>query len=255
MDKIYSRKRIKLPQIKLMYSKNQNNKNLSKITKIFTVLIIAFMFVHLAIDAIYPLLDTLCEKEAESIATLISNEQATIVMKNYKYEDIMKIEKDTEGSIKMISANMITINEIISDVAIKIQEELNKEEKMKIGIRLGTFTGSRLLSGRGPLVKIVIIPVGTVETDLRSEFVSEGVNQTLHRVYLQVNCKVNILTPFNSIQKEIRNQVLLMENVIVGNIPNSYYNFERCTTRRRTRNHGVKINCFLYSNMICFMSR
>jgi len=76
------------------------------------------------------------------------------------------------------------------------------------------------------LVKIVIIPLGTVETDLRSEFISKGVNQTLHRVYLQVDCRVNILTSFNSIEKDIRNQVLLMENVIVGNIPDSYYNFE-----------------------------
>jgi hypothetical protein len=68
--------------------------------------------------------------------------------------------------------------------------------------------------------------VGDVETDLRSEFTSQGINQTLHRVYLQVKCDVNILTPFDNISREITNQVLLMENVIVGNIPNTYYNLE-----------------------------
>ena len=47
----------------------------------------------------------------------------------------------------------------------------------------------------------------------------------MHRVYLQVKCKSNILTPFKDIEKEITNQVLLIENVIVGNIPNNYYNF------------------------------
>lgn len=226
MDKIYSRKRLKIPKLQVLYSKKWNNKNLSKITKIITVLIIAFAFVYVVIDLVYPLFDTICEKEAKSIATLISNEQATNVMSNYKYEDIMKIEKDSENNIKMISANMIEINEIISDVAIKIQEELNKTDRTIVGIRIGTFTGSRLFSGRGPKVKLVINPVGTVETDLRSEFIAQGVNQTLHRVYLQVDCKVNILTPFNAIEKEISNQVLLIENVIVGNIPDSYYNFE-----------------------------
>lgn len=65
-----------------------------------------------------------------------------------------------------------------------------------------------------------------METDLRSEFTSQGINQTLHRVYLQVKCEVNILTPFDNISREITNQVLLMENVIVGNIPNTYYNLE-----------------------------
>ena len=53
-------------------------------------------------------------------------------------------------------------------------------------------------------------------TDLKSEFVSQGSNQTLHRVYLQVECNVNILTPFEVTKTNISNQVLLLENVIVG---------------------------------------
>lgn len=48
----------------------------------------------------------------------------------------------------------------------------------------------------------------------------------MHRVYLQVKCHVNILTPFDNISQDITNQVLLMENVIVGSIPNTYYNLE-----------------------------
>ena len=47
----------------------------------------------------------------------------------------------------------------------------------------------------------------------------------MHRLYLEVKCKVNILTPFKDIEKEITNQVLLLENVIVGKIPETYYNF------------------------------
>ena len=63
-----------------------------------------------------------------------------------------------------------------------------------------------------------------METDLKSEFTAQGINQTLHRVYLEVKCRVNILTPFQDIEKEITNQVLLVENVIVGRIPETYYN-------------------------------
>lgn len=65
-----------------------------------------------------------------------------------------------------------------------------------------------------------------METDLKSEFTSQGINQTLHRIYLNVKCRVNILTPFQDLEKEIINQVLLAENVIVGRIPNTYYNLE-----------------------------
>ena len=87
-------------------------------------------------------------------------------------------------------------------------------------------TGSKLFSGKGPGIPIRISSIGNVETDLRSEFVAQGINQTLHRVYLQVDCEVSILTPYDSITENISNQILLMENVIVGKIPSSYYNLE-----------------------------
>lgn len=67
---------------------------------------------------------------------------------------------------------------------------------------------------------------GTVETDLKSEFKEAGINQTLHRIYLEVRCNVNILTPYNTIKETIVNQVLLVEGVIIGNIPSTYYNLE-----------------------------
>ena len=90
----------------------------------------------------------------------------------------------------------------------------------------GSFTGIKLLAGKGPGINITIVSTGNVETDLRSEFIAQGINQTLHRVYLQVKCEVSILTPFHEIACSINNQVLLMENVIVGNVPNTYYNIE-----------------------------
>ena len=55
---------------------------------------------------------------------------------------------------------------------------------------------------------------------------AQGINQTIHRIYLNVTCKVNILTPFKDMEEEIINQVLLLENVIVGRIPETYYNLE-----------------------------
>ena len=82
------------------------------------------------------------------------------------------------------------------------------------------------MAGRGPGVPIRISSIGNVETDLRSEFSAQGINQTLHRVYLQVDCEVSILTPYNTISEKVSNQVLLIENVIVGKIPSAYYNLE-----------------------------
>lgn len=126
----------------------------------------------------------------------------------------------------MISSNVIVINEIISDIAIKIQEELNKVENSKFKISMGSFIGSRVLSGRGPQMEVKMSIIGNLDTDLRSEFSDAGINQTLHKIYLQVECQVVILTPFDTIEEKIANQVLLSEAVIVGTTPSTYYNFE-----------------------------
>ncbi len=84
--------------------------------------------------------------------------------------------------------------------------------------------GTKILSGRGPNVPIKMATVGNVETDLVSQFSQAGINQTLHRIYLNVGCNVTILTPFDSIEQNITNQVLLAEAVIVGEVPDTYYN-------------------------------
>ena len=201
-------------------------KRRKKIIEIIFILIIAFSVVKLVLDAVLPIFNTLCENRAKSIATMISNEQATIVMTEHSYDELFTIEKDNNGNIVMIKANVVPINEIISDVANKIQEQIDQKGREDVEIALGSFTGFKLLAGRGPGIKIRISSIGNVETDLRSEFTSQGINQTLHRVYLQVKCRVSILTPFNDIEQEITNQVLLAENVIVGNIPSTYYNLE-----------------------------
>lgn len=126
----------------------------------------------------------------------------------------------------MINANIFAIDEITSDIATYIQEELEKTKSSEVKLSIGSFSGIKLLSGTGPDIKIKVSSTGAVNTDLRSEFISQGINQTLHRIYLQIDCTVNILTPFKTIKAEISNQVLLAENVIIGEIPSTYYNFE-----------------------------
>lgn len=225
-SKIYSRPRIKIPPI---FSNNIGDRNLKrkqKIVKIFIIMVIAFSTVKIVLDAILPIFDTLCKDKAKSIATIISNEEATNVMKEHTYDELFTLEKDKDGNITMIKSNIIPINEIISDVAVKIQNTINQKGRENIEIALGSFTGFKLLSGKGPGVPIKISSIGNVETDLRSEFSEKGINQTLHRVYLQVDCEVSILTPYNSITEKVSNQVLLIENVIVGKIPSTYYNLE-----------------------------
>lgn len=126
----------------------------------------------------------------------------------------------------MIRANTFLIDDLTSNISNYIQTELNNNKTSKVKLSIGSFTGTKIFSGIGPYVDIKIASTGKVNTDLRSEFIAQGINQTIHRIYLQIYCNVNILTPFNTLEEEISNQVLIGENVILGHIPETYYNLE-----------------------------
>ena len=156
--KIYTRHRIKLPKI-------TEDRNKRKIIKILLILVIAITIVRAVLLSINPIIEEKCKTVAKSIATKISNEQATLVMAKYTYEDLINVIKDENGNIKMIGTNIISVNEIISDIPIKIQEELEKSENNNFNIKLGSFFGSKIFSGMGPNINIKIQLDGTVETD------------------------------------------------------------------------------------------
>lgn len=97
MDKIYSRKRINLPKFAFFnyYGKQPENKNVAKIFKITCIISIAIVTANFIMQAISPIIDKECKNMAKSIATKISNEQATVVMTNYKYDDLCTVTKDS----------------------------------------------------------------------------------------------------------------------------------------------------------------
>lgn len=141
MHKIYSRPRIRIPKIIIQSGKKMQTKKAKKMTIVLIILIIAFSTVKIILDAVLPIFDTLCENRAKSIATTVSNEQATNVMKEHTYDELFTIEKDNEGNVTMIKTNVVPINEIISDVANKIQEEINSKGRDNIEIALRQFYG------------------------------------------------------------------------------------------------------------------
>ena len=224
--KIYSRPRLNLTFFKNSPKSHRSRRKLKKIMPIFGVLFIAILTCFSVWSFINPIFETLCEDKAKSVATLITNEETTNIMKKYNYDTFFTIEKDEKGNVQMINANVLKINEVTSDIAINIQNRLDENQKNNIYTSSGAITGVRFLSGFGPKITLRISSSGNVDTDLRSEFISQGVNQTMHRVYLDIKTNVNILTTFKTIQKTIENQVLIAENVIVGDIPSTYYNFK-----------------------------
>ena len=225
MDKIYSRPRIKIPKIQMFYNRNQNKRK-KKLTFLIIVILIVTLIGKLTLNYITPMFEEMCYLKAKIIAAQIVNKKTKESIESIDYNDLITIIRDNNGNITMIKANVISINRISAILTIDIQEALENEEQTLIKIPLGSITGNQLFSNLGPKIPVKIMPSGLVTTDFKSEFIEAGINQTIHRIYLYTVCKVNIVTPIKTITNEISNEVMVAESVIVGPVPDSYYNLE-----------------------------
>lgn len=230
ISKIYSRKRLNLSFLNNTPKAKKSRRKLKATVPIIWVIMIAIITCYTIWNSINPIFETLCEDKAKSVATIITNEETTKVMDKYNYETFFTIQKDEQGNVQMINANVLQINKVTSDIALNIQNSLEKKQGDTIYISSGALTGVRFLAGIGPRIKMHISLSGNVETNVRSEFIAQGVNQTIHRVYLDIKTNMNILTSYNTTEKSIENQILILENVIIGKIPSTYYNFEGANT-------------------------
>lgn len=216
MDKIYSRRRIKI-----FYSGEKKTK---KKFMIILISVIATVTAGTSIKSITPIFEDLCKDKAMEVSTVILNEESSKVLQKYDYKDIVTITKNDENNI--LKTDVSIINDMASELALQVTNRLKALNSEKIKIPVGAIVGNKYLSGMGPGINISITPTGNVTTEVKTEFKAQGINQTVYRIYLEVVCNEKILTSYNTINTKIVNQVLLVETVIVGNVPVTYYNLE-----------------------------
>lgn len=138
------------------------------------------------------------------------------------YEDIISFVTDSDGRINAMTTNIVTANKLKSSLATSIMTRITDIDETELSIPVGNLTGISILAGRGPEMKVKVIPIGSVQTDLSSQFVSAGINQTQHRIIMEVSSNVDIILPSETVSTTVSVNVVIAETVIVGSVPESY---------------------------------
>ena len=120
---------------------------------------------------------------------IINEESVNVYSENFKYDDIINIEKDSDGNITMIRADTVKQNYLASQVVLKCNKRLSELEDLGVKIPLGYLTNNVMFYNMGPKITVKMQQVGNITTSYESEFESAGINQTRHRIYLNLkNC-------------------------------------------------------------------
>jgi sporulation protein YunB len=155
--------------------------------------------------------------------------------KQFKYEDVINVEKDNGGNITLLKADTLKMNKIANDVALNSQKQLRSLGSQGIKIPIGFIFQNNILAYIGPRVSVKMQPIGYIETKYQSEFESAGINQTRHKIYVQVYAKLKIIIPMKSDSIEVKSEVPIAETIIVGKVPDTSINLD-------LKGAGTKIN-------------
>lgn len=195
--------------------------------RFFILLFCIFMFVilFLLLYRFRLIFITLCKNEIQAVSQEIVYTVVTNKL-NVLESDLLQFEKDEQGEITFVNSNVIYMNRLANELSIDISNEVNKLDYLYVNVPLGTLFGSDMLNSIGPNVQIRFIPVGDVQIEFKTDFSSTGINQTKHKVILIINCQIQALSILADTLVTTNLEIPIVETVIVGGVPNTYYHLE-----------------------------
>ena len=188
------------------------------------LLLLLLLALFLLIDRNFrPLVFSLAEARSAAMASqVLSGALAEATQDGVTYEDLMNVKMDQSGQVALLSANTMAMNRLATRAGDAALRRLNNMSSERVTVPLGAVLGTTLFSGSGPGVPVSIVPIGSIFTDFATEFEACGINQTRHKVYLQVTANIRIVIPTGAKTTQVSANMLVAESIIVGRVQESF---------------------------------
>ena len=203
------------------HSKRSRFKHKYKLIFTIILVIIFFIFINIKIVAI------IYKKSNFEISRFANNEINNAITQviddyGYDYNDYVTIKTTKEGNVIAIYTNSKKITLIHNAIMDKINRRLEEIKNQKIKIALRTLTGIVWLSSRGPNIPIKIAYNASANSEILSSLKECGINQTLHKIHINVYMDIIAFFPFHSETVKAESNCMLAESLIVGHVPQHY---------------------------------
>lgn len=194
------------------------------LVKLVIIIFVAVLCYFICDERMTPVINTLALSRAHNLATVIINDTVADMLADevYNFSDLVKIEYDSSGKISALKADSVGMNRLKSLISVSIAKAIGEIEESKISIALGTLTGSTFLTGRGPKIDLNVNISCSCSIEVRNSFEYSGINQTMHKVMLDITTYVYVLSIGNTLNSEVFTSIPISETVIIGQIPEIY---------------------------------
>lgn len=143
------------------------------------------------------------------------------------YETLVTTRQDQQGAVLAVTTNMAEVNRLRNQVADCVLSAVKDIDVHELGVPLGSLLDMDLVWAKGPAIRVHSLVAGTADIQAHSEFTAAGINQTLHRILLDVNVPLTVILPGVSVDTRVSVQVCVAETVIVGHVPQTLLGLPR----------------------------
>ncbi len=204
------------------FKKRRRRKAIILLTIFLTFLVAGFVYVFCVVN---PIVVEATRHTILSLSTSAVSDAVydVLIEDDVSYEDLVNVEYDNNGNVALISLQTVTLNLIARRFYQVAQTYLDEMGQTGIDVALGTFTGLPFLSGIGPKINLKLTPIGAMTATFESSFSSVGINQTIHSLYIRLYASVSLILPAYTTTIDSVTEVLVVESIIVGEIPEIYF--------------------------------
>ena len=201
------------------YKRRKKPKN---ILRVFVLLLILGGLIFYYKNVVEVFIVNVCSDNLKSFAAQSVNSAVLSVIEDDPYNELVRVEKNESGDIVLITTDAVKANGINKKLAQKVERIISEKVKKGFDVPVLAFTGVKFLSGYGFNVNLKTISITSVECNFDDTFVSAGINQTMHSLYLSVKTTAILDIPSDKRTETVVTKVLLGEAVIVGKVPEIY---------------------------------
>lgn len=187
-------------------------------------LVLALLLIHWFDAALRPQLVALSETQLRNELTQIADQAVTAALEEQGLSsgDMVALHG---GDVTTLTTDAGRLNILRASILERVVSQVKSLDSSSLGVPLGALTGLDLFSGLGPRLPVQVVSAASAESAYRNEFLSAGINQTLHRVMLDVTVTARLLLPGGVTEARLSTPVCVAETVIIGQVPQTYLNW------------------------------
>lgn len=202
--------------------------------KIIVILFIIFaVIIYIVFSRLPIVFSEYASAYLQNNAIKILNNAVSDVFSEESSNSLIEIKTKSDGTVSSAELSSVKVNALTSKISDKVYSYTKELGEEYIYIPAGSLLNTELTAHWGFKIPIKVKALTLNRLEVKDEMISSGINQTNHKIYIDADVSVMLVSAVGKNQCTETFRIPLTDTIIVGDVP-KYYGTDK--------NNGFVIN-------------